>query len=292
MKDFIDESFLKKISNLKLILRRRRRADFSGAHTENRSGVSLEFADFKEYNPGDDFRYIDWNATARLEKIIVKRFLKEFDVPIYLLLDLSDSMSIGSPSKAHFGARLTVALTHLGLLQNDRVGLFPFNEKLLKSIPPASGVKQKRRIVDILRDSQPGGGTSISSTVKEFLASTREKGLVFLLSDFFTQEEFESGLDRLRFRGDDVVAVQLVDPKDVEPELAGGGTLIDAESEEKLEIGGETRAVEDYKERVSKYIDRLKTRLTGKEITHILVPTDLPLENLLFRKFRSEKIIK
>lgn len=292
MKDFIDKSFLEKISNLRLILKRRRRADFSGPHTENRSGVSLEFADFKEYNPGDDFRYIDWNATARLEKIVVKRFLKEFDIPVYLLLDLSDSMSIGSPPKANFGARLTVALTHIALLQNDRVGLFPFNEKLLNSAPSNSGVKQKRRIIELLRNSEPEGQTSINRTVKEFLASTREKGLVFLLSDFFTREEFKSGLDRLRFRGDDVVCVQILDPKDIKPEIPGGGTLIDAESEEKIEIGGETRAVENYKRSVSEYINRLRENLTKKEIAYILVPTDLPLEDLLFRKFRSKKIIK
>ncbi len=222
----------------------------------------------------------------------MKRFLKEFEVPIYLLLDLSDSMSIGSPSKANFGARLAVALTHLALLQNDRVGLFPFNKELLNSVPPGSGLKGKRRIIDLLRKIEPEGKTSISQAVEEFLASTREKGLVFLLSDFFTREDFEEGLDRLRFRGDDVIAVQIADPRDLRPEMPGGGTLIDAESDEELEIGGETRAVEDYREKVSSFIDDLESGLKEREITHILAPTDLPLEDLLFRKFRSEKIIK
>ena len=292
MENFIDESFLKKISNLKFILKCRRRADFSGAHSDNRSGVSLEFADFKEYTPDDDFRYIDWNATARLEKIIVKRFLREFDVPVYILLDLSDSMSIGSPPKSRFAAKLSVALTHIALLQNDRVGLFPFNDKLLTFAPPKSGVKQRKRIIDLLKNISPEGPTSLNNAVKSFLTSSREKGLVFILSDFLTEEDYEEGLNRLKFRGDDIIAIQLMDPKDLDPRIPGGGTLIDAESGDKIEIGGGTLAVEEYKDKISKFNDDLKNHLSSKGITHVLTPTDLKLEELLFRKLRSKRVLK
>jgi len=139
MEPLIDEAFLKRLSNLKFIVKGRRKGRLVGVHPSPRAGVSLEFADYRDYTPGDDFRYVDWNIVGRLDRVLVKTFVHEVDLPIAILLDCSASMRLGDPLKLRYAARLAAAIAYLGLRGLDRVGLYPFTDHLLPAMLRATG---------------------------------------------------------------------------------------------------------------------------------------------------------
>ena len=201
MPRFIDEAFLQRLTNLRFIVKGRRRGRLSGVHASPRAGVSLEFSDYRAYAPGDDFRYIDWNVYGRLDLLLVKTFVHEADLPIYLLVDFSASMQVGIPSKAQYAAQFAAGMAYLGLKELDRVGVYPFNDRLIPGLPPRHGMGQMGKIIRLLREAEPGGKTSIDRAITQFLSQTRESGVVFIISDFLGSDE-GSKLAFLGFEGE------------------------------------------------------------------------------------------
>lgn len=292
MEKLIDEEFLKRLANLKFMVKGRRKGQLSGTHSSPRAGVSVEFADYRDYTPGDDFRYVDWNIYGRLDRILVKTFVREVDLPIYILLDLSASMRLGDPSKARYGARFAAAIAYLGLKELERVGLYPFAEGLISPIPPRHGVKQIARILKSLQEISPTGETSINHAIDQFLAQTYENGLIFLISDLFTERGYREGFLRLLYRNDDVVVVHVVDPADLEPEITGSARIEEVESRRGIELNVGSRTLDQYQRRLSSYLEELRTFLLDHRIPYFLVPTDLPLERLIHQNLRSAGVLK
>ncbi|MCK5586564.1 DUF58 domain-containing protein, partial [Candidatus Bipolaricaulota bacterium] len=175
---------MQRLSNLRFIVKGRRQGRLCGVHASPRAGVGLEFADYRAYTPGDDFRYIDWNVYGRLDRVLVKTFVHEADLPIYLLIDFSASMQVGTPNKAQYAAQFAAAMAYLGLKELDRVGVYPFNDRLIPGLPPRHGMGQMGKIIRLLREAEPGGRTSIDQALTEFISQTRESGIVFIISDF------------------------------------------------------------------------------------------------------------
>ena len=292
MEHLIDDAFLKRLANLRFILKGRRKGHLSGPHPSPRAGVSLEFADYRDYTRGDDFRYVDWNIYGRLDRLLVKSFVHEVDVPIYIFLDLSTSMSLGSPPKARYAARVAAALAYLGLRGLDRVGLLPFADRLLPPIPPRHGMKQMALILRALQDLSPSGNTSINEILNEFLARSRESGLVFLVSDFFSERGYQEGISRLVYRGNQVVAIQTLDPLEMNPAANGSTRITDSEtlSHLDLNVGERTRA--QYQKRLMAYVSALRRFLAVHRIPYFMAPTDLPLDILIHEQMRNGGVIK
>src|SRR5712671_1369524 len=122
----LDSPFLKKLERLSLITRRPFAGQMKGEKRSVKRGSSVEFADYREYLPGDDLRYVDWNTAARLEKLFVKLFIEEEDLYLALLVDTSGSMDFGRPTKLHYAARVAAALGYIGLANYDRVSVAAF----------------------------------------------------------------------------------------------------------------------------------------------------------------------
>jgi uncharacterized protein (DUF58 family) len=292
MEPLIDEAFLACLANLKVITKGRRKGRLAGLHASRRVGVSVEFADYRDYTPGDDFRHIDWNAYGRLDRVLVKSFVHETDLPIYLLVDLSASMSLGTPPKARYAARLAVALAYLGLRGLDRVGLIPFTDRLLPIVLPRHGIGQMAHIVHALEQTPPAGNTSIDRALAEFVSTSHESGLVFLLSDFLSDAGYEEGLSRLFHRGDDVVVIQILDPGELRPTIEGDVLLAEAETgrETTLSIGQETLVL--YERRLGARLARLRAYLSAHRTPYILALTDVPLEVLIHERLRAGGILQ
>jgi uncharacterized protein (DUF58 family) len=292
MEPLIDETFLARLANLKVIVKGRRKGRLAGLHPSPRSGVSVEFADYRDYTPGDDFRYIDWNIYGRLDRVLVKSFVHEVDLPIYLLVDLSASMRLGTPSKARYAARLAAALAYLGLRGLDRVGLYPFTDRLLPVVAPRHGMGQMTHIVHALERMPSAGKTSIDRALTEFVSKSHESGLVFLLSDFLSDAGYEEGLSRLFHRGDEVVVIQILDPEELRPTIEGSVLVTDVETAGKtpMVIGRETLAL--YERRLGAYLAKLRGYLSDHRVSYFLAPTDVPLEVLIHERLRAGGILQ
>ena len=293
MQRLIDDAFLRQLSRLRFITKGRRRGRLSGSHTSPRAGVSLEFADYRPYTPGDDFRYVDWNVYGRLDRVLVKRFVHESDLPIYLLVDFSASMGLGSPAKAFYAARLAAALAYLGLRGLDRVGVYPFRDALeASSVPPRHGMRQMGHILRTLGDLRPAGETSIDQAVSELLARTRESGLVVVVSDFLSENGYRDGIGRLRHRKDDVIAIQILDPAEIRPTGTGTTELVDVESKRQtvLTVGRSTLAA--YEDRLGRHQDELRRFLLERGIPYVLGTTDRPVERLIHEDLRRGGVLR
>ncbi len=292
MDPLIDEGFLRRLGHLRFITKGRRASKLSGGHPSPRAGVSLEFADYREYTPGDDFRYIDWNIVGRLDRVLVKTFVHEVDLPIHLLVDLSASMYLGSPPKVRYAARLAAALAYLGLRNLDRVGLYPFSDHLLGSVSPRHGMGQMSRILRALHDVSASGETSLDLVLREFSQRTRETGLLFLISDFLDSGGYEEGIARLSYRGDEMVAIQVVDPEEMNPTLAGAARLVDVETGSRLDLTVGERTLAQYRRRFDLYVKGLQDYLSSQHIPHILSPTDLGIEELIHVRLRAQGVVQ
>src|SRR5579883_1186075 len=135
----LDAAFLKKLERLSLATKRPFTGQMKGEKRSLKRGTSIEFADYREYTPGDDLRYVDWNLAARMDKMFLKLFVEEEDLYLALLLDTSQSMDFGSPKKLHYAIRLAAALGYIGLSNYDRVTVQPYAAALGKPLPTQRG---------------------------------------------------------------------------------------------------------------------------------------------------------
>ena len=151
----------------------------------------IEFADHRDYSPGDDFRYLDWNIYGRFGRLLVKLFEEEEDLPIYLLLDASASMAFGQPRKLDYAKKLVAALCYVGLANLDRVAIIAFDERVGARMPPARGKGRIFKVFEFLREVEPGGLTDLGDAMRMFVAQNKRRGLAVVVSYLYDPQGFE-----------------------------------------------------------------------------------------------------
>src|SRR5436309_6958225 len=139
MSTLLDPPFLGKLEQLSLVSKKLFAGQLKGEKRSTRRGISVEFADYRDYSAGDDLRYVDWNTYARLEKLFLKLFVEEEDLHVYLLVDASRSMAYGAPPKFDYARKIAAALGYIGLSNFDRVGATVFTDRMLHHLPPVRG---------------------------------------------------------------------------------------------------------------------------------------------------------
>ncbi len=290
----LDEEFLRKLERLHFLLklkaRGRLRGQPGGIHHSPRAGMSLEFADYKRYSPGDDFRYVDWKIYGRLDRLLIKVFTREEELPIYLLLDRSGSMEIGG--KFAYMVQLAAALAYLGLKDFDRVGIYAFAGGLDEGLPPRGGTRQLFQLFRYLEGLSPSGASRINRALGEFAARRGESGFLLLLSDMLTSEGYEEGLLQLLWGGFEVAIVQLLAEEDLDPLPAGEVLLRDAEGAGQRELYLDEAAAAAYRRRLEGYLARLRAFCLAHGIEHLLLPVSVPLERAIFELLRERAILR
>ena len=235
-KEEFDEAFLKKLEYLYIISKK----IASGASRAERKtrivGSGLEFADYRNYSPGDDLRNIDWRVFARTEKLFLKLYEEEEDLYIYFLVDTSASMHLGSPDKWTYAKRLVAALSYIGLSNLDRVSVIPFSSQLDGRLPPARGKAQIFKVFDFLDSLEDGAHTSLRDAFKTFVTQNKRRGIAVVISDFYDPSGFEDGLNFLRYHKFEPLVVQLFDERELNPKFRGDLQLVDCETGELTEI--------------------------------------------------------
>jgi len=239
---FFTPEFLAQLERLTLASRRIFRGRVKGERRSPRKGQSVEFSDYRAYGVGDDLRYVDWNAYARLDRLHVKLFVDEEDLCLNLLVDASASMDFGRPTKLDYAVRLAAALGFVGLVGLERVGVGILRDRAAEGWLPARGRNQFPALLDFLTSVKPAGPTRLNDAIQTYAMRSRESGLAVIVSDLLDPAGYETGLRALMERRFDVHVVHLLDPEEMAPEFAGDFRLADAETGEVRELSVDREA--------------------------------------------------
>jgi uncharacterized protein (DUF58 family) len=295
----LDKQLLRKLDRFEIVPRGIHRGGQIGHRRSASRGTGLEFADHKEYSAGDDIRYLDWNLYARLEELFVKIFEQDEALPIYLLLDRSGSMQVGSPSKAAFGARVAAALAYVGLANQDHVRLLLFADGLVAATRTLAGKTRIYELAEFL-DGASEGRTDFREAIESFSKETRLPGVAFVLSDFLDPSAslgagpagVLEGMRLLVSRKFGVYALHIVAPEEAAPDLSGDSELRDIETGETLSVPLRRDMAQRYQAFFAAHCGALRADLRRYGVHYLRLATDQPLDEVLFSRFPREGVFR
>ena len=298
-RELFDAEFLGQLEYLRIVSRRA----FAGVHPASRRGkrpgAGLEFAEHRPYTTGDDFRYLDWAAYGRLEKLLLRLFQQDEDLAIALLVDVSDSMLVGQPPKADLARQLAAALAYIGLSNLDRIRLSVFADGEATVLKTRRGRGQIFSVLDFLATAPLGGPTGLLRAAEQFERQASGPGLVVVLSDFLDLPDgadgpagYESALGLLAHRGHEVWALRVEAPEEIHPPWQGEAALIDAETGQERRVRLTPEVVAAYERDRTKFVERFERWTTEHGIAHLGTRTDLAVDKLVLEVFRRGGFLK
>ena len=290
MSALLDPGFLKRLDRLALVSRRAVIGRASAERRSKRRGVSVEFADFRNYVAGDDFRHIDWNLYGRLGSLFLRLFVAEEDLDVRIFVDRSISMRFGSPSKFEYAQKIAAALCYLGLRRQDRVSISTFGDTLDPGLPAARGQSRIFRVFDYLEKCTPRGVTDFHETFRKGLPRGR-RGAAIVISDFLTPEGYADGLRALAGGTMQVALVQIAAPEEISPVRLGDLELIDSETGLKMPVTVTPRILESYRRTYTAFCEDLKGFARRFQMSYVHAPTDVPFEKLVFEVLQQGGIV-
>ena len=261
---------------------------FSGEYHSVFKGQGMEFAEVREYQPGDEVRSIDWNVTARMRQPFVKRYVEERELTVMLAVDLSGSSRFGTVSryKSELETELSAVLAMSANRNNDRVGALLFTDRVEHVVPPGKGRKHMLRLIRDLLAYRPAGSATNIGVATEYLGKMlSHRSIIFLLSDF-QSSDMERPIKLLAQRHD-VVAVTVEDPRERTLPDIGLARFVDPESGETIDVDtGDRRVREAYERSVAEDAERLRRLFRRLGIDEIPIQTDTGYVEPLLRFFR------
>jgi uncharacterized protein (DUF58 family) len=278
---FLDPSTLASISGLDLVAKTVVDGFVAGLHRSPDFGFSQEFAEYRAYSQGDDLRHVDWNVFARTEKTFLKRYRGETNTQLLLLLDTSASMAYGSGAvtKLDYARFVAASLCYMAHVQRDAAGLIVFDEEVTSYVAPSTRQGQLFRLLHAIEKAEAGTRTDFVKPFAHFQNFLHRRGIVVVLSDFYEQPDvIVKTIEPLRYRGNDVILFQLLDPQEIKPKFREPVVLVDMEnSANALEVSPEyTR--DEYPRKIDSHIDALASAARGAGMEYFLMNTARPLD--------------
>jgi uncharacterized protein (DUF58 family) len=279
-RSFLDPAVVARLGTLELKARTIVEGFLTGLHRSPFKGFSVEFAEYRQYIPGDDLSTIDWKVYARSDRYYVKKFEEDTNLDCHVMLDVSGSMGYGSGAmtKFEYGACLAASLAYLMNRQRDAVGLTAFDEKIVEMLPASARSGHLRALLLTLARLALGTRTNVSKPLHQLADSLTKRGMVILISDLFDDPaEVVRGLKHFQFRGTDVIVFHVLDPDEVNFPFDRATRFEDLETSD--EIMAVPAVVRDhYLKEIGALIDRYRRELGGSGIDYNLLTTDQPLE--------------
>lgn len=295
----LDEPTLARLRRLSLVAGRARTEGLAGEHRSRRRGTSPEFADFKRYSQGDDFRRIDWNTYARLDGLFVRLSEVTTELSVHILIDSSASMdwrgADDRPTKFAAARQLSGALAFIALWGFDRVAIVPFAETLSRPFGPVQGRAQVVPVLRHLARLQAEGSTDLGAVIAAYAHARTRPGLLLLVSDLLSgePEDLQTALHDLRSRGWQTAVLHVVDDAEVAPEAAAawlsgadGGIghaaieLIDRESGATLQLSPDDEVAGRYAAAVRTWLNALETACAAEATSYARVSTSWGIDDL------------
>jgi len=304
---------LRRLEQFQLLAARRAKSSAKGERRSRARGQSVEFADHRSYVPGDDFRYLDWNLFGRLDKLFLKLYEEERELPVRIFLDASESMTFGEPRKFDFARQVAAAIGYVALCGFDRVSVIPFPnaEGRTKNVETAAsdqsaignrqsaiegalrsvrGKKSSMQFFANLNALTAGGGADFNEALRRGALEARHTGLAIVLSDFLDPAGYEAGLTALVGRGFQVNVVQILAPEELAPTTFGDLRLVDSESGGLQEVTFGRYRMKSYQQTVQNFIQRLREFTTKRGINFFMAPSNMDLQDLLLKQLRKSEV--
>lgn len=289
--DLLPPRLLARLEKMELISRKIFRGRLKGERRSKRKGQSVEFADYRNYVPGDDLRFVDWNLYARLDKLYLKLFLEEEDLHVYFLVDASPSMNFGEPTKFFAAKQLAAALAFVGMCRGDRVRI-EFLGRNNQSSPVLRGRSQLWRMVDFVQSVEPVEPVDLTNSIKQFCLRNTGRGIVVLLSDLMDKQGYESALRLLVGQQMDVFVLQILSPEEMEPELSGDLKLVDCEDSDEAEISVNTAVIKRYKATLAAFVNQARKFCAQRDMTYLLARSDQGADVLVGQYLRERGLVR
>lgn len=252
---------------------------FAGRHKSPNRGSAAEFADYKEYVPGDDLARIDWRVYGRTRRLYIRQFEEETDMVVYLLVDASGSMRYAGgkrPSKYLLAARIAASLAYLMLAQGDKAALVTFAEKITNVVPAGGTRRHLHRVVRALEGIRPGRGTGLAQALEESAALFKRRGRLVVVSDFLDEPApLFDALSQFVHRKFEVLLLHVVDPDELHLPDSAVAKFVDLETGETLQVDPEDIRA-SYETHMRTLIDGLAREADLRQIQHRLVDTRRP----------------
>jgi uncharacterized protein (DUF58 family) len=275
---FLDPALLARIGDLPLLARTVVDGFMHGLHRARRVGLSLDFAEHRAYQPGDDIRRIDWRVFGRTDRFYVKEFEADTNASVTFALDASASMDFASGriSKFEYGRMLSASLAWLSQRQGDRIGLVTFAGDLLEVVPPST--RHLQLILHTLGRSRATGAGKLAPVLQRAARLMSRAGIVVVVSDCYEDPALvQHAVGALRARGHDVILFHVLDPAERELPGDGAATFEDAETGERLPLRTEALR-ERYRSQVQEHQRELARRLGQDRVDYVPLSTDQPLD--------------
>jgi len=282
---YLDPQILARLEGLQLRARRIVEGYVSGLHRSPYHGFSIEFAEHREYAPGDDLRYLDWKVFGRTDKFYLKQFEEETNLIANLLLDTSESMRYRSEgaamSKLEYARCAAAALAYLILQQQDSVGLVTFDNEVRAIMRPSSNPSHLKQLLHLMEESVPERKTNTGPIFHDLAERFKKRGIVVILSDLFDDvDSMTAGLKHFRHRRHEVILMHVLDPAELD--FPFQHTTLFEGLEQLPEVIVEPRALRKaYLDQFGQYVRRLQKGCRAHQIDYVLLRTDQPLDVVL-----------
>lgn len=290
---YLKPEVISRLSNMDLRARLVVEGFITGLHRSPYHGFSVEFAEHRQYMPGDEIRHVDWKVYAKTDRYYVKQFEEETNLKAYILLDCSASMGYKttSISKFEYASYLAAALAHLMIKQRDAVGLVAFDEKIRYNLPPRSMKSYLHQILQHLERTKPAELTNVSQTLHQMAEQIKRRGLIILLSDLMDNPaDILSGLKHFRHRNHEVIVFHILDPAEMTFNFKHDSVFIDLETEEKLNTQP-WHIRKDYLQKLQQFIQKYKNVCRENNIDYVLMDTAQDFDKALFEYLVKRKRI-
>jgi uncharacterized protein (DUF58 family) len=281
----LDPAVLARLGTLKLRVRAVTEGILSGLHRSPHHGQSVEFAEHKEYAPGDDVRRIDWKAYAKFDKYYVKQFEQETNLRCYLVVDASGSMgwrgAEGRLTKLEYASTLAASLGYLLVRQTDAAGLVLCGDQVVRAIPPAASAGHLMPLLEALTAAEPKGRTRLGAAVDWIVEHAPRRAAVVVLTDLFDQDaQVLKRLAQLARRKHDVTLFHVLDPAELEFPYRDPTLFLSVEDGRSVEANGrDIRA--GYLEALQAWLGDVKRQAAEQDLDYTLCRTDRPLDEVL-----------
>lgn len=289
----INEAFLGRLERLQTVLKNNCAGSFGGNHKSRLLGSSCEFADYRDYQPGDDVTKIDWNIYARTEALSLKLFLDERQLHTRIYIDVSRSMDFEGSKKAELALQIAATVAYLSVCELDRVSIYTIRESQVEEVIAGMvGREQFFQQILKLNDITFGGDCMISAGLLPTKVGYGD-GLSVILSDFLTDNDYETAIDLLVDKKRDLLCIQTLTAGELNPQIRGKNHLFDAEDPNRhyrKKIDRDVIAA--YREAVKYVQDRLRGYCQARGASYLLATDQIPVDQLFFERMTEIGVLK
>jgi len=283
---FLDPELLARIGSLELLARAVVEGFMSGLHRSPYTGFSTEFTEYRQYNPGDDLRYLDWRLLGRTDRYFIKKYRADTNTQCHLLIDTSASMNYAHAStvtKLQYAKFLAASLAYLLNRQQDAVGMVAFDQKIHTHVPARNRTGHMRTIFGNLSLLEPGGETRLAESLHQLAEVLTRRGIVVVISDFYDQpDRLQEAFQHLRFKGHDLVAFHVLDQNELDFDFTDPVLLLeDAETQEQMPVLPDV-VMNGYRERMRRHVDDMRRCAAANHVDYEVLTTKQPLDFALF----------